>query len=294
MIARWRAILAAGLAGLLAACSAAPTPAPAAGGAKPAETLRIATIAPTAAPCAGADQIADPSAKAYAAHLAARLEREVQLCAATDYAASAALLAGGGAEIAMVDAESFAAVRANARPFLTPRGFEGRGRVETVVATLGSSPRASLNDLAGARLIIAGTSPVQLEEPKRALRDQGVDAAQIEAATVVETPQEAAAALRSGTADVMVIYSAGLQRICRASKADAAPCKDLKEIWRGRPVPLEALAIANALDRETRLRLVGVHVALHLEKPEAMAFIGRGAPVIDAVEAAAFDRSAKP
>lgn len=294
MIAPWRAALCASFAALLAGCGAATAPAPAAGAAKPAATLRVATIGPAAAPCVGPEKIADASAKAYAAHLAARLEREVELCAAPDYAASAALLASGGADIAMMDAASFAAVRANARPFLTPRGFEGRARVETVVAALSSGPRGGLKDLAGARLIIAGTSPVQLEEPKRALRDQGVDAAQIEAAKVVETPQEAAAALRSGAADVMVVYSAGWQRICRPSKENAAPCKDLKEIWRGRPVPLEALVINNAVDRETRLRVVGVHVALHLEKPEAMPFIARGAPVIDPVEAAAFDRSAQP
>jgi ABC-type phosphate/phosphonate transport system substrate-binding protein len=262
--------------------------------APPASPLRIAILSTPGAGCAAPGAESEAGARAYAEHLSKRLERPVLLCPAPDRAAAATLLAQAEADLAMLDAASFAVASEAARPFLTPRGFEGRGRVETVVATLAASPATGLADIAALRLVVAGEGALQLEEPRRALASHGLAADVLARAPNVATPLDGAQALRTGQADAMALYSAGWQRLCRTSTEAEAPCKDLKELWRGRPVPELVMAVRKDIDADTRFRLVGVLVALHLEAPEAMAWIAPGAPALDPVEADAFAGGGAP
>ncbi len=271
---------------VLAGCTPAAAP-ESSGGTVATDPLRIAIAAGISGPCAAPGADAEPGAAAYAAHFAGRLEREIQFCPVPDRAAAAALLASGGADLALLDPATFPAVASVARAFMTPRGFSDRGRVETVAAVLATSARQDLRALDGARLVFGGSRWVALEEPQRALRDHGVSQAFLDGAQQAGDAPEALAALRGGQADVVVLYSAAWQRACRRSAQDADPCGDLREVWRGRPTPETAWVITNAIDLETRVRLVGVHIALHIENPEAFAWIAPGAPAIEPTEAGA-------
>jgi ABC-type phosphate/phosphonate transport system substrate-binding protein len=211
----------------------------------------------------------------------------VLFCPAADRAAAAALIAANEADIALLDAATFPLAGEAARAYLTPRDAADRGRVETVAVVAAAGPRQDLRALNGVRLVFGGARWVSLEEPQRALRDAGVAASVLAAAQVAADAPAAVAAVRGGQGDVAVLYSAALQRICRRSAQDPAPCDDLREVWRGRPTPESAWVIRNAIDLETRARLVGVHIALHLENPEAFAWIAPGSPSLDPAEAGA-------
>jgi ABC-type phosphate/phosphonate transport system substrate-binding protein len=249
--------------------------------------LRIALATGASGACAAPEAGAEPGALAYAAHLSARLERPVLYCPVADRTAAAALIAAGEADLALLDQATFPVAAASARPYLAPRGFSDRGRVETVAVVLAAGPRQSLRDVVGARFVFGGADWVSLEEPQRALRDHGISQEALAGAQTAADAPAAAAAVRGGQADIAVFYSAAWQRLCRRSAEDPDPCADLREVWRGRPTPESAWVIRTEIDLETRVRLVGVHIALHLENPEAFAWIAPGAPLLEPTEAGA-------
>lgn len=245
--------------------------------------FRFGIPGPTTAPCAPA--AADGPLAAYTAHLAQRLERPVLVCPLASRTEAAAALEAKSVDMALLDTAAIAPHRTSLRALMMPRGHGGLGRVETVALTLTTATGTGLGALAGAKVGYAGAARFAQAEPQRALADQGVSAADLAADLITDGPEQGFAALRAGQIDVLVLHTAARERVCRRSSAEDRPCADIKELWRGRPRAETAYSVRRDMDRELRFRLIGIHVALHLENPAAFAAIAPGAPELEPTEA---------
>lgn len=253
------------------------------------DSFRIAVETGASEPCRPVAKDAPSGLQAYARLLAVRLEKPITICPTVDRAASAALLAGGGADLAMLDAKSFVLAGAS-RAILTPRAPEDFGRVEMVALVGGGSKIAALSDLAGAKIALGGAGRLAAEGPYRALADHGVAREMLAPTMPAADPEAALDAVRAGRVDAAVLHVSAWRRVCRGNKPGDEPCKDLRVVWRGRPRPAEAVVAPLSMPEPLRYRLIGVHIAMHLEAPEAFAWAARGVPgakSFDATEAGA-------
>jgi ABC-type phosphate/phosphonate transport system substrate-binding protein len=271
---------------LIAASAAEASAAPAAG------PFRIAVVTGEDGACGTPGANAPAGQAAYVAHLAGRLARPVEVCPVADMAAAARLLADGKIDFAQLDPIAYTPVAAGVRPLLTPRTQDGFGRVETIMVVRAGEPE-NLAPGQGERVGFAGTAPYELDLLKRALTDHGIAFAQPETAQIYAGPAAAAERLRQGDIDFLVLYSAAWQRLCRPMSAGGKPCADLREVFRGRPRAAQAWAVRRDIDDATRFRLVGIHVALHLENPAAFGWVAQGARELEPTEASALDLSAR-
>jgi ABC-type phosphate/phosphonate transport system substrate-binding protein len=248
------------------------------------------------APCAAPGPAAPAAARAYAAHLSARLKRPVALCGFAQSAAAGAALAAGAVDLALLDAAGFAPHQARVRAILAGRPQTGPGRALAVLLARSADPRTAPAAFAQARLTLAGAG-TPMEAPVRmALAQAGLASAARPHA--VERGAAALAALRSGAADAALLDAAAVTRECRADDAASRPCADLKEVWRGRPRPALAWAVSRAMPEALRFQIIGVHIALHQEAPQAAPFAlagMAGAALLEPAEALALtDASQKP
>lgn len=245
----------------------------------PADSLRIAAIAPKAGPCAPLDAGAAPGEKAYYQHLAKRLDVKVLRCPVTDNAAAAKALAAGDLDLAVLDPASFGSVAGVARAILTIRPEGGLNRIPVIVAAPGAGPAKRLEDLRGKTLAFGGTTPAAEALPRKVLADRGfgadffgkpVDAADAEGA--LET-------LHAGRADAIVLHAAAWQRLCTPDDPKVKPpCGDLKILLKARPRAALAIVVRKDIADETRYRLIGIHMPLHLENRAAFAWASSWAP----------------
>jgi len=219
---------------------------------------------------AGAEALA-PATLAYVDHLSARLSAPVQVCLFAESADAAKALAAGEVEMALLDGAGFAPVAGEVRAILGLLSDRGLNRIPVRVAVRSDSRARSLQDLKGGRLVFGGRLPAHLDAPRDALADYGAAPAFFGQATVAEDHEDAAARLRRGEADAMVLHIGAWQRLCRGDSPADTPCDDLRAVWTERPVADRALAVRRDMETATRHRLVGIHIAMHLEAPRAFA-----------------------
>jgi ABC-type phosphate/phosphonate transport system substrate-binding protein len=254
-----RLVLAAGLAAL-------------ATGAAEAATLRIAAVTGTAGACHALPAGAPAAQKAYYKLLSDRLGREAQECPVATEAAAAQALTAGAVDMAVLDPAGFAPVRTQTRAILTVRPTGALNRIPVIVATKATSTRANLGALKAAAVVYAGQAPASLNLPRQALADQGAGPGFFAREEVAADPDAAAARLRSGAVDALVINAAAWERLCRGDRPQDARCGDLKVLWRGRPRAVKALVVRRDMPDELRFRLIGIHVAMHVEAKDAFAW----------------------
>jgi ABC-type phosphate/phosphonate transport system substrate-binding protein len=257
-------------AGLVALVTAAPC-------AVWAAPLRIASIGGPQAACRPVETNAPAGERAYYAHLAKRLESEVVKCPLPDRLAAAQALAAGQVDLAVLDPATFEAVKSTVRTFMTVRPADGSSRVPVVLATR-SVPKRDLAALKGGALVFGGKVPASYAIPKQALADKGVDAKYFSREIVAADYNDAAAVMRSGKADAMILHASAYRRLCRGSSPKAKPCADLTELWRGRTRALTALAVRRDMPDLLRYRLVGIFLPLHMEAPDAFAWAASWTP----------------
>jgi ABC-type phosphate/phosphonate transport system substrate-binding protein len=236
---------------------------------------------PCAPPPAGAAGLS-----AYAAHLSARLQRPVLACPTADTAKAGELLAAGGADLALLDPAGFAMTLGKARVILAPRNPSDHGRIEIIFAAHATSQRTGAAGLSGARLALGGDAPIAAILPVRVAEEAGVARAAFRAIAPGSAVEDAAAALRAGRADVAAFHAAAWRRLCRADAPGQEPCKDLKVVYRARPQAKLAFVAPLSMSDETRYRLIGIHIAMHLEAPAAFAFVRTLAPEAESVDPA--------
>ncbi len=249
--------------------------------------FRIGYLAAATSTCRAPDASSPAGLAAYARHVSGRLGTRVQGCAFASAEEASTALVEGHVDLAPLSSDAGMRGAESIRPLLTPRSADGVGRVLTVVATAADAPFDGLAKMSGARLALGGSTEVARGGPLRALADNGAPATSFRSQTVAATPAAAAALVRTGKADVMVVHAAAWQRLCRGNGPRETPCADLREVWRGRPNADSALAVRRDMPDELRLRIVGIHVALHLEAPEAFRWIAPGVGELQPIEASA-------
>lgn len=250
--------------------------------------IRIADISGQTGPCAPPPSDAPAAQKAYLQLLADRMRTEVLNCPMLDVAAAAQALAAGEIDLARLDAAAFAPVSGQVRNILTTRKVGDLNRLPVVVATLASAPAQTLADLAGTTLVFGGPMKASLLVPRQALGDYGADEAFFGAQTVARDYDEAAARLRGGQAQAMVLHAGAWQKLCRSDQSAADTCNDLRVIWHQRPLADQAWAMRSDTTDDRRFRLVGIHVALHNEAPDIFAWLaGPGAEELEPTESKA-------
>ena len=235
--------------------------------------LRIAEVGGAAGPCSPLDAEAPAGQKAYFKLLAERLQTEVLNCPMADDMAAASALAAGQVDVARLNGAAFGPVSGTVRSVLTTRAKGALNRLPIVVATLNTAPTRTLGDLAGASLVFGGPMKASLEVPRLALADYGADEAFFGVQTVAEDYETAAARLRSGQAQAMVLHAGAWQKLCRGDQPGLDLCTDLRVVWRQRPVADQAWAVRTEMSDDRRFRLLGIHVAMHNEAPEAFTWI---------------------
>lgn len=249
--------------------------------------FRLAVGGLGAGACAPFTAAAPAGLAAYVRHLETRLERPVHVCPANDLPAAAALVAATGADLALINSDAAASVpdfSGKARAILAPRLSEEYGRVEMLGVTPAASPRKTVRDFAGARVVLGGTHRVAAEGPFRALADQGVTRAALGAVTQAGDPDVAVQMLRAGKADLMLLHASAWFRLCRPTRPGEKKCADLQEAFRGRPRAKLAWAAPLSLNENLRYRLIGIHIAMHLEAPAAYAWVAAQAPGAESID----------
>jgi ABC-type phosphate/phosphonate transport system substrate-binding protein len=215
---------------------------------------------------------ADAVSTAYIAHLKARLEKPVLLCGAKDGAAAAAALKAGEVEMALLEPQSFLAVKEQTRAILAPRFDPVEGRIMAVAITLTSSGKDNLEKLKGVRPIFIGDAAPSRAIPLQAMEDHGVDTATF-GPQVIATENTGYQALRDGKGDILIITAGARQRICRAENPKGGICPDITEVWRGRPTAAKALVVSNNMTEADRYQLIGIHIAMHNDNEAAFAYL---------------------
>lgn len=241
-------------------------------GAAQAAPLRIAAIGAGAAGCRAIGADAPAGERAYYAHLAKRLDVPVLRCPLATPAAAAAALAGGQVDLALLDGPSFEPSRKAVRAILTVRPEGAANRIPVILAVRASDARQSLASLKGATLALGGRTSASLATPRAVLAVRGAGPGYFR--EEIDPDGEAALdRLRAGKVDAAAVHAAAWQRVCRMiSPKNPTPCRDLSVILKARPRAERALAVRRDMPLELRYRLIGIHMALHLEAPAAFAF----------------------
>jgi len=242
-----------------------------AAGSAEAATFRIAAVTGKTAPCHSLASSAPAGQIAYFKHLAARLGQDVLECPVANEAAAGRALESGALDMAVMGPASFEPVKAKTRSILTVRPVGDLNRIPVLVATKKTSTRTSLSALKGGTIVFAGKAAFAYGLPRKALADRGGPGF-FAREDVAAAPEAAAARLRSGAVDALVINAAAWQRLCQGDRPQDANCGDLKVIWRGRPRAAKAIVVRRDIEDELRFRLIGVHVAMHLEARDAFAW----------------------
>ena len=225
--------------------------------------FRIGVLAAASGPCAAPASSAPAGERAYFDLLNKRLEREVLACPVASPQDGAAALAAGKLDMAALDDASYPAAKASARAAMTVRLQGGLARVAVVLAVK-AGQAGDPQSLKGRTIAFGGSTPVALLLPRTVLTEQGYGPGVFGRELVTDDEAAALAALRAGKADAVVLEAAAWQRQCQATKGKS-PCADLKAVWRARPEAERAFAVRRDLPDPIRYRLLGVHLAMHLE-----------------------------
>lgn len=234
--------------------------------------FRIAVIAPGGQGCQAVGASAAAGERAYYAHLTKRLGVDVLRCPLATPSAAAAALAAGQVDMALLDGPSYAPVRTKVRAILTVRVKGAANRIPVLLAVRAADPRHSLVNLKGARLALAGRTSAGFDTPRAVLAERGAGAGFFRE-EIVADGETAIGRLRAGQVDAVAVHAAAWQRVCRMmSPKIPEPCKDLFVVIKARTTADHALAVRRDMPLELRYRLIGIHMALHLEAPSAFAY----------------------
>jgi len=243
-----------------------------------AATLRIATVSGSTGSCHALEAGAPAGEKAYFRLLETRLGRDILSCPVVDRTAAAQALAAGSLDAAVLDPAAYAPVQATTRAILTVRPAGGLNRIPVVVATKATAPATNLASLRGKTAVFGGVVEAALAAPRQALADQGAGPGFFSREDVAADADTAAAKLRSGAADALVLNAAAWERLCQGERAKDNNCADLKVVWRGRRRAAFAMVVRRDIPDELRFRLIGIHVAMHIEAKDAFTWASSWVP----------------
>lgn len=234
------------------------------------QPFRVGVLTGATAACAPPPTSAPAGERAYFDHLSKRLQRPVLACPVASATEAAAALAAGRLDMAPLDEASYAPVRASVRATMSVRRSGALARVPVVFAVM-NGRKGDAAALKGRAVAFGGSGLSGLALPKQVLSEQGFGPEVLHDVTF-DDETAALSALRSGKADAVALQAAAWQRQCEGRSPTDHPCADLTVLWRARPKADRAFAVRRDLPEPERYRLIGVHLAMHLEDKPAFAW----------------------
>ena len=229
--------------------------------------------------CKSSADLLDPVAKSYAELLAERFNTNVTICLTDTTEQVVALAQRGEVNFAWVTKEAAAPVLGDWRPALTLRYENGLGRVPFVMFALKSSqPVVNLSALQASDIGLIDRPPeaLHVDLSKRVLKDFNL--LQDDGVEPVKYPSHEALfeAVESGQIPAGILESGTWGRVCAVLDPDATFCDHFEVLLYDRQRADVAFIVPSDTDRERFYRLIGVHIALHLDLPEAHDWLRQG------------------
>ena len=239
---------------------------------------------------AGSDMI-DQDARDYTDLLAARFNTDVTLCLTETFADLAELAELEEVNFVWLDQERALPLLDAWRPALTLREPTNLGRAPFALffapATNGA---ATLADVSLADIGFLGRPPeaLNIDLAKRLLSDYGVAGDYSAAPRRFATYADLMDAIETGEVRAGILEGGTWGRACGVLDPASTFCDHLDTLIYDRPRAIEAFMIPLTTDQERHFRLIGVHIALHIENPEIFAWLSQSkGPEYEPTEGAA-------
>ena len=240
--------------------------------------------------CRPVEEIAESGPSAYAEHLQSRFTERVKICLGGAPMDVARDLQSRTVHMAWLDQAAFAVVARTTRALLTPRAHQ-IGRVPATVFRLeGGAGGRGPDDVQSLGYVSMEPHRLNRDLVFDTLHGWGVDPGVTDEAQPFADFEALVAGLRAGDVSTGATDIGLFEWRCTVLDPANPPCADLETITTRRPAAEEAFVVSQSMDDEIRLRLVGVHVGLHLEAPDAFAWLtGGNALEFSPAEATALD-----
>lgn len=237
--------------------------------------LPLATQSSDAEGCYSADELTDPGAKAYIDHIGSRFANPIVLCLTENSEGSAAFAQRGDASLAWIDQGQAADLGDEWRTFLTLRAKDGLGRPPYVLFTV--SDASDIGSISISEIGFVGQEPERLfvGMALETLEDHGFQLSSDASGQLHSDVQELLAAVRTKDSAAGMLDSNAWGRECGILDPSFNPCDDLSVVYQERPRATSAMIISASAPSELRYRMVSIHIALHMEAPEAFDWINQ-------------------
>ena len=240
--------------------------------------LPLASISEDGEGCFAQAELKDTGAKSYADHLASRFDTDITLClTSSQEELEALLLQDAAVNLAWVNQETFENVSDSWRSLLTLRAMNGLGRPPAILFTHIENEVAA-SDVPPEQIGYISKEPsvLHIDIVQRVLTDAGLSVSAPTDDQLFSGVDTLLEAVKTKAVPYGLVEASGWGRECAVLEAGNDPCGDLNVILNERPLAIEALALHLSADKERQFRLVGVHIGLHLEAPEAFAWLTQG------------------
>lgn len=229
--------------------------------------------------CKMAEDLVDDAARAYGLHLSARFNTQVELCLFETPGEAVAMAGRGEANLVWVDQSSAEPILESWRSSLTLRPDTGLGRPPFVLFTrVQEGQSIQIETLSGDQIGFLDRLPTDLniDLAQDILRDYGLNAESLEESALFPSIDALFKAVEDGVVQAAILEAGSWGRSCAVLEPDSTICDGFDVLMYDRPRALNALMIPRTTSNERHYRLVGVHIALHLEQPEAFAWLSQG------------------
>lgn len=228
--------------------------------------------------CKSASNLVDPTAKAYAQYLESRFNTLVTLCLFNTVGEAVEAVDETNTNFIWVDEESGSPLLEAWRSSLTLLPSNGIGRTPFVLFRLKSQPEFDLENLSMARIGFLNQTPHQLhvDAARKILSDYGLPANTSETGVASSNIQTLFEAVQKREVDAAILEASSWAIYCGVLDADSTACDDYEIMIYDRPRAPHAFMIPNDTDLERHYRLIGVHIALHLKRPELYEWLSQG------------------
>lgn len=228
--------------------------------------------------CKAGSEVIDQNARDYVDMLAARFNTDVTLCLTETYADLAELAGREEVNFVWLDQERALPLLDSWRPMLTLREHTDLGRAPLVLFSASAANEVkSFADVNLADIGFLGRPPeaLNIDLAKRLLSDYGVAGDYSAAPRRFATYADLMDAVETGEVRAGILEGGTWGRACGVLDPASTFCDHLNALIYDRPRAIEAFMIPLTTDKERHFRLIGVHIALHIENPDVFAWLSQ-------------------
>ena len=240
--------------------------------------LPLADVSSDGAGCKSVSEIIEPGAKAYAQHLETRFNTDVTLCLTASPAEAVAIAERGEANLVWVDQATVDPLLPTWRSSLSLRSMDNLGRTPFVLFAKAQDKPLSVDDIAFEQIGYQNILPeaLNVDLALRVLSDYGIDGDAPSDQSLKPSVEELMQAVDSGVLKAGILEANAWARACMVLEPDSTLCDHYQVVMYDRPRAQNALMIPKSTPAERHFRLVGVHIGLHFENPDAFAWLSQG------------------